>query len=81
MKSAICLLVVLVASCAASAQPAEPRPSPMASADRLFEAGEFAVAREQYARIVAEHPDDYPAILGLGRVALLSNRPSMPRAG
>jgi Aspartyl protease/Tetratricopeptide repeat len=46
----------------------------MASADRLFEAGEFAQAAEQYARIVAEHPDDYPAILGLGRVALLSNR-------
>jgi hypothetical protein len=74
MKSAICLLVVLVASCAASAQPAEPTPSPMASADRLFAAGEFAQAAEQYARIVAEHPDDYPAILGLGRVALLSNR-------
>jgi hypothetical protein len=74
MKSAICLLVVLVASCAASAQPAEPRPSPMASADRLFEAGEFAEAAEQYARIVDEHPDDYPAMLGLGRVALLSNR-------
>jgi Aspartyl protease/Tetratricopeptide repeat len=74
MKSAICLLVLLVASCAASAQPAEPTPSPMASADRLFAAGEFAEAREQYARIVAEHPDDYPAILGLGRVALLSNR-------
>jgi hypothetical protein len=74
MKSAICLLVVLVASCAASAQPAEPTPSPMASADRLFEAGEFAQAAEPYARIVAEHPDDYPAILGLGRVALLSNR-------
>jgi hypothetical protein len=74
MKSAICLLAVLVASCAASAQPTEPTPSPMASADRLFEAGEFAEAREQYARIVAEHPDDYPATLGLGRVALLSNR-------
>jgi hypothetical protein len=74
MKSAICLLAVLVASCAASAQPAEPTPSPMASADRRFEAGEFAEAREQYARIVAEHSDDYPAILGLGRVALLSNR-------
>jgi aspartyl protease/tetratricopeptide repeat protein len=74
MKSAICLLAVLVASCAASAQPAEPTPSPMASADRHFEAGEFAEAREQYARIVAAHPDDYPAILGLGRVALLSNR-------
>jgi hypothetical protein len=74
MKSAICLLVILVASCAASAQPAEPTPSPMASADRLFEAGEFAQAAEQYARIVAEHSDDYPAMLGLGRVALLSNR-------
>jgi hypothetical protein len=74
MKSAICLLVVLVASCAASAQPAEVGPSPTASADRLFEAGEFAQAAQQYARIVAEHPDDYPAILGLGRVALLSNR-------
>jgi hypothetical protein len=74
MKSAICLLVALVGSCAASAQPAEPTPSPMASADRLFEAGEFAQAAEPYARIVAEHPDDYPAILGLGRVALLSNR-------
>ena len=46
----------------------------MASADRLFQAGEFAQAAEQYARIVAEHPDDYPAVLGLGRVALLSNR-------
>jgi hypothetical protein len=46
----------------------------MASADRLFGAGEFAQAAEQYARIVAEHPDDYAAILGLGRVALLSNR-------
>jgi hypothetical protein len=46
----------------------------MASPDRLFEAGEFAQAAEQYARIVAEHPDDYPTILGFGRVALLSNR-------
>ena len=46
----------------------------MASADRLFEAGEFAEAAEQYARIVDEHPDDYPAMLRLGRVALLSNR-------
>jgi Aspartyl protease/Tetratricopeptide repeat len=73
--AAICLaLFALFAPCAASAQAAEPRPSPIATADRLFQAGEFAQAAEQYARIAAEHPDDYPAILGLGRVALLSNR-------
>jgi Aspartyl protease/Tetratricopeptide repeat len=67
-------LLVLLAPCAASAQPAEPRASPIASADRLFQAGEFAQADEQYARLAAGHPDDYSAILGLGRVALLSNR-------
>jgi hypothetical protein len=31
-------------------------------------------AGEQFAGIVAGHPDDYSATLGLGRVALLSNR-------
>ena len=36
--------------------------------------GEFAQADEQYARIAADHPDDYSAILQLGRIALLSNR-------
>jgi hypothetical protein len=76
MKSAaICLALSLsLAPCATSAQPAEPKPSPIASADRLFQAGEFAEAGEQYARIAAEHADDYSAILGLGRIALLSNR-------
>jgi predicted aspartyl protease len=76
MKSAATsvTLLVLLAPCAASAQPAEPRPSPIASADRLFQAGEFAEASEQYARLAASHPDDYSAMLGLGRVALLSNR-------
>ena len=76
MKSAaICFaLVVTLTPCVLSAQPAEPRPSPIASADRLFQAGEFAEAGEQYARVAAAHPDDYAAILGLGRVALLSNR-------
>jgi Aspartyl protease/Tetratricopeptide repeat len=76
MKSAAICLALLAASVpfAASAQPAEPRPSPIASADRLFQAGEFAQAGERYAGIVAEHPDDHSAILGLGRVALLSNQ-------
>src|SRR5438067_2297575 len=44
------------------------------SADRLFQTGQFSQAGEQYARIAAEHPDDYSAIVHLGRIALLSNR-------
>jgi hypothetical protein len=76
MKSAAIrlTLLVLLAPCAASAQPAEPGPTSIVSADRLFQAGEFAEAGEQYGRMVAGHPDDYSAMLGLGRVALLSNR-------
>jgi len=68
MKSAgICfaLLVMLAA---------EQKPSPIDSADRLFRIGEFAQAGEQYAKIAADHPDDYSATLQLGRIALLSNR-------
>jgi predicted Zn-dependent protease len=76
MKSAgICLaLLVMLAPSACLGQAAERKPSPIDSADRLFQAGEFAAAREQYARIAADHPDDYPAIVQLGRIALLSNR-------
>ena len=75
-SAAICVtLLVLLAPSAASAQPAEPRTSPIASADRLFQTGEFAQAAEQYARIAADHPDDYLAMLGFGRVALLVEPP------
>ena len=76
MKSAgigLALLVVL-APCACLGQGAEQKPSPIASADRLFQSGEFAQAAEQYARIAADQPGDYSAILQLGRIALLSNR-------
>src|SRR5437867_1935321 len=75
MKSAgICLaLRVMLASCAFSGQAAELKSSTIDSADRLFQIGEFAQAGEQYARIAADHPDDYSAILQLGRIALLSN--------
>src|SRR6185312_9238305 len=38
-----------------------------------FQSGEFAQAAEQYARIAADQPGDYSAILQLGRIALLSN--------
>ena len=71
MKSAgICVaLLVVLAPCANAAEQ-----KPIESADRLFQMGEFAQAGEQYARIAADHPDDYSAILQLGRIALLSNR-------
>ena len=71
MKSAgICVaLLVVLAPCANAAEQ-----TPIESADRLFQMGEFAKADEQYARIAADHPDDYSAILQLGRIALLSNR-------
>jgi hypothetical protein len=43
------------------------------AADRLFEAGQFDEAREVYARLAANNPNDYSAVLQLGRIALLSN--------
>jgi hypothetical protein len=59
MKSAgICLaLLVTLAPCAKAAEQ-----KPIDSADRLFRSGEFAQAGEQYARIAADHPDDYSAM-------------------
>jgi hypothetical protein len=77
MQSArICLaLGVMLTPYAFSGQAAaEQMPSSIHSADRLFQIGEFAQAGEQYARIAADHPDDYSATLQLGRIALLSNR-------
>ena len=77
MKSAgICFaLLVMLAPCAISGEAtAEQKPSPIDSADRLFRIGEFGQAGEQYAKIAADHPDDYSATLQLGRIALLSNR-------
>jgi len=73
-SAAACLAVlVMIAACPRPGAAAQ-KPSPMAAADRLFQSGEFAKAGEQYARIAAAHPDDYAAILQLGRIALLSNR-------
>jgi len=53
---------------------AQPRQSGTDSADQLFRLGKFVEARELYSRIVAQDPNDYSAMLQLGRVALLSNR-------
>jgi len=66
-------LLVVLAPCAFSEQAVQPQ-SPMVSADRLFQSGEFAQAGERYAQIAAGQPGDYAAILQLGRIALLSNR-------
>jgi hypothetical protein len=52
----------------------EPRQSGLDSADQLFQRGKFAEARELYSRIAAQDPNDYSAVLQLGRIALLSNR-------
>jgi hypothetical protein len=69
-STGICLaLLIVLAPCVKAVEQ-----KPIDSADRLFQSGEFANAGEQYARIAADHPDDYSAILQLGRIALLSNR-------
>src|SRR6185437_13438949 len=68
-------LAVVIASFSSPAQAASPpKQSEIAAADRLFQAGKFAEAGKVYAQIAAQNPEDYPAILGLGRIALLSNR-------
>src|SRR5882757_9431246 len=76
-SAAVCLaLLVMIAPCPSAVREAlgqAAEQKPIQSANRLFQTGEFAKAGEQYARIVADAPDDYPAILQLGRIALLSN--------
>ena len=72
----ICIaLAVILAPCSFSGQAAsQAQQSEIGSADRLFQIGKFAEASELYARMAAQDPNDFAAILGLGRVALLSNR-------
>ena len=76
MKSArICLaLVVIVASSFAAQAASDSNQPDIDSANRLFEVGKFAEARELYARMAAQDPKDYSATLQLGRIALLFNR-------
>jgi Aspartyl protease/Tetratricopeptide repeat len=72
----ICIaLAVILAPCSFSGQAAsQTQQAKFGSADRLFQIGKFAEASELYARMAAQDPNDFAAILGLGRVALLSNR-------
>jgi Aspartyl protease/Tetratricopeptide repeat len=68
-----CAMVLAAYTLSAQAR-SQARQPQIDSADRLFQAGKFVEANELYARIAAQHPKDLAAILGLGRVALLSNR-------
>ena len=72
----ICIaLAVIFGPCSFSGQAAsQAQQSEIGFADRLFQIGKFAEASEHYARKAAQDPTDFAAILGLGRVALLSNR-------
>src|SRR6476659_6637676 len=71
--ASICIaLALIVATCFPGQATSEPNQSEAAA--QLFKAGKFSEAGDIYARIVAQDPKDYSAILQLGRVALLANR-------
>jgi predicted Zn-dependent protease len=73
--ASICIaLAVIVATCFPGQATSEPTEPDADSAAQLFEAGKFTEAGDICARIVAQDPKDYSAVLQLGRVALLANR-------
>ena len=66
-------LIVLAGSFSGQAAP-QPKQAEIDSANLLFQSGKFAEAGKIYAQIAADDPQDYSAILQLGRVALLANQ-------
>ncbi len=75
MKSTrICIVLAVLAACLSGQAKSQPKQSEIDSANRLFQAGNFAEAGKIYARIAAQNPRNYSAALELGRIALLSNR-------
>ena len=73
--ASICIaLALIVATCFPGQATSEPKQSDADSAAQLFKAGKFTEAGDIYARIAAQDPKDYSAVLQLGRVALLANR-------
>jgi predicted aspartyl protease len=71
--ASICIaLALIVATCFPGQATSEPNQSEAAA--QLFKAGKLSEAGDIYARIVAQDPKDYSAVLQLGRVALLANR-------
>ncbi len=67
------VLTVLAGSFSGQAAP-QPKQAEIDSANLLFQSGKFAEAGKIYAQIAADDPQDYSAILQLGRVALLANQ-------
>jgi predicted Zn-dependent protease len=65
---------VIVATCFPGQATSEPNQPDADSAAQSFEAGKFTEAGDICARIVAQDPKDYSAVLQLGRVTLLANR-------
>ena len=73
--ASLCMaLALIVATCFPGQATSEPNQSDANSAAQLFKAGKFTEAGDIYARIVAQDPKDYSAVLQLGRVALLANQ-------
>ncbi len=70
MQHAVLALWIMLAPFELAAQ----TPRTADSADQLFKAGKFVEAQAQYTQIAADHPSDYQAVFGLGRIALLSNK-------
>ena len=69
------VLAAIIAFCSFSGQAAaRPKQADIDTANRLFQTGKFTEAGKIYARVAAQDPKYYAAILGLGRIALLSNR-------
>jgi predicted aspartyl protease len=67
------LVVLLSLGCHSSRPPEPPGPAAVDSADALFKVGKFAEAGRIYAQVAARGPEDYPAAVRLGNIALLSN--------
>jgi predicted aspartyl protease len=73
--ASICIaLALIVATCFPGQAMSESNQSDADTGAQLFKAGKFTEARDIYARIVAQDPKDYSAVLQLGRIALLANR-------
>jgi predicted aspartyl protease len=73
--ASICIApVLIVATCLPGQAASETKQSDAESAAQLFKTGKFTEAGDIYARIVAQDPKGYSAVLQLGRVALLANR-------
>src|SRR5690348_2971043 len=73
--SAVALLALLLSAGAQPGPAADERGKPdVESAGALFKAGRIVEAGQPYGRVAAGDPKQYQAALGLGYLALLSNR-------